>query len=58
MRPLLIALIGICILAAPAAAAGPDPCVGTYEVGGVLTSLDRAAVAATGAAISRPTMPR
>ena len=31
--------------------AGPDAGVRTYEVGGVLTTLDRAAVAATGAAI-------
>ena len=51
MRPLAIALIGLCVVAAPAAAARPEPVVGTYEVGGVLTALDRAAVAATGAAI-------
>ncbi len=51
MRRLIIALLGICLVATPAAAAAPEARVGTYEVGGVLTSLDRAAVAATGAAI-------
>lgn len=51
MRPVVIALIGICVLAAPAAAATRDATVRTYEVGGVRTSLDRSAVAATGAAI-------
>ena len=51
MRRLVIALIGICVVATPAAAAIPDPTVGTYDVGGVLTSLDRSSVAATGAAI-------
>ncbi len=51
MRRLVIALIGLCAVAAPAAAAVPEASVGTYEVGGVLTSLDRSAVAATGAAI-------
>lgn len=51
MRRLAIVLIGLCFVAAPAAAAGPEPVVGTYDVGGVLTSLDRSAVAATGAAI-------
>ena len=51
MRRLVLALVGLCVVAAPAAAAGPEPVVGTYEVGGVLTSLDRSAVAASGAAI-------
>src|SRR5687768_9433468 len=51
MRRLVIALIGVCALAAPSTAAGADAPVGTYEVGGVRTSLDRSAVAATGAAI-------
>ena len=51
MRRLLIALIGTCLLAAPAAAATPEAPVGTYDIGGVRTSLDRSAVAATGAAI-------
>jgi carboxypeptidase T len=51
MRRLVIALIGLCVMAAPAEAAGLEPAVGTYEVGGVLTSLDRSAVAASGAAI-------
>lgn len=51
MRRLVIALIGICFVAAPADAATPDAAVGTYDVSGVLTSLDRSAVAATGAAI-------
>ncbi|MEA2143113.1 MAG: carboxypeptidase, partial [Solirubrobacteraceae bacterium] len=51
MRRLLIALIGIWVVAAPAVAAPPEAIVGTYDVAGVRTSLDRAAVAATGAAI-------
>ena len=51
MRRLVIALLAICVPAPPAGAATPDASVGTYDVGGVLTSLDRAAVAATGAAI-------
>ena len=51
MRRLAIALIAGCALAAPAAAAAADERVGSYEVGGVRTSLDRSAVAATGAAI-------
>jgi hypothetical protein len=51
MRQMVIALVGLCVVAAPAAAAGPDPAVGTYEVGGVYTTLDRSAVAASGAAI-------
>ena len=51
MRRLVIALIGICIVATPAGAATPEPVVGTYEVDGVRTTLDRSAVAATGAAI-------
>ncbi|MFP5379933.1 MAG: M14 family metallopeptidase, partial [Vicinamibacteria bacterium] len=51
MHRLVIALIGLCVAALPAPAAARDTGVGTYEVGGVLTSLDRSAVAATGAAI-------
>jgi hypothetical protein len=51
MRRLLIALIGICVVAAPAAAATADAPVGAYDVGGVRTPLDRSAVAASGAAI-------
>jgi hypothetical protein len=51
MRRLLIALIGMCAVAAPAAAATPATTVRTYDVDGVRTSLDRSAVAATGAAI-------
>lgn len=51
MRRLLIALIGICVVATPAAAATPGAAARTYDVGGVRTPLDRAAVAATGAAI-------
>jgi hypothetical protein len=51
MRRLLIALIGIWVVAAPAVAAPPEAIVGTYDVAGVRTSLDRSAVAATGAAI-------
>ena len=51
MRRLVIALLGICVLAAPTAAASAEAPVGTYEVSGVRTTLDRSAVAATGAAI-------
>ena len=51
MRRLFIALIGMCAVAAPAAAATPATTVRTYDVDGVRTSLDRSAVAATGAAI-------
>ena len=53
MQRLIIALIATCALAAPAAAAAAaaDDRVGTYEVAGVRTALDRSAVAATGAAI-------
>nr|MBA3747212.1 zinc carboxypeptidase [Solirubrobacterales bacterium] len=51
MCRLVIALIASCIVAAPAAAATPGAPVRTYEVGDVRTTLDRSAVAATGAAI-------
>jgi len=51
MRRLLLVLIGICLVATPAAAATPDASVRLYDVAGVRTSLDRSAVAATGAAI-------
>ena len=51
MRRLVIALIACCALVAPPLAAAADERVGTYEVGGVRTTLARSAVAATGAAI-------
>jgi len=51
MCRLVIALIASCIVVAPAAAASPGAPVRTYEVGDVRTTLDRSAVAATGAAI-------
>ena len=53
MRRLVIALLGICAVAAPAspADAAADTPVGMYDVDGVRTALDRSAVAATGAAI-------
>lgn len=51
MRSLVIALVGLWVMAAPAAAASAAPLVGTYDVEGVRTSLDRSAVAGTGAAI-------
>ena len=52
MRRLVIALIALCALVAPAAAAGQDGvAAGTYVVDGVRTAADRSAVAATGAAI-------
>jgi hypothetical protein len=51
MRRLVIVLIGICAMAAPAAAAAPPPATGAYDVDGVRTARDRAAVARTGAAI-------
>ena len=51
MRRLAIGLIGLCLLAAPSAATAAEERPGVYDVGGVLTSLDRSAVVATGAAI-------
>ena len=53
MRRLVIALIGLFFVGmpAPAVTARADAAVGVYEVEGVRTALDRAAVAATGAAI-------
>ena len=51
MHRLALALVALCLTAAPAAAATPNASVGTYDVDGVRTALDRSAVAATGAAI-------
>lgn len=47
----MTALVALCLVAAPAAAATEDATVRAYGVDGVRTALDRAAVAATGAAI-------
>jgi len=50
-RRAAITAIALLALAGPAAATAQSPDVGMYDVGGVRTSLDRSAVAASGAAI-------